>query len=182
MDSEYIRAASERDRTAANWWVDFPPPQPRAARCSRRGCARSMRPMKIHEIMSSNVRSVSPDNTLIEAAGLMRALDVGALPVCEHGHLTGMVTDHDIVLRAVADGCDPEHTSVREALSNGAVFAYADDEVEAAARTMEEHQIRRLPVLNRAKQLVGIVSLGDIAVRSNPAFGGIALKEVSQPQ
>ena len=136
--------------------------------------------MKIHEIMSSHVRCVHPDNTLAEAAGVMRSLDVGAVPICDHDRLSRMLTDRDIVVRAVADGRDPARTTVRDVLSPGIVYVYADEDVEEAAHVMEEKQIRRLPVLNREKRLVGIVSLGDLAVRSHPAFSGEALKEVSQ--
>lgn len=136
--------------------------------------------MKVHEIMTSAPRCVSPDNTLVEAAGAMRQFDVGALPVCDHDRLAGMITDRDIVVRAVADGKDVSRATVRDAMSPGTVWIFADQDVEDAAHLMEEKQLRRLPVLNREKRLVGIVSLGDIAVNSQPAFSGIALKEVSQ--
>ncbi len=131
--------------------------------------------------MSPDVRCVNPDNTLVEAAGLMRAMDVGALPVCDHDHLAGMLTDRDIVVRAVADGKDANATTVADAMSPGIVYIFEDESVEEAAHLMEHRQLRRLPVLDRAKRLVGIVSIGDIAVRSHPAFGGEALKEVSRP-
>src|SRR4051812_2239561 len=114
--------------------------------------------MKVHEIMTAHARCVSPENNLVEAAGVMRELDVGALPVFEDDELAGMITDRDIVLRGVADGRDANTATVRDVMSQGVVFVFADQEVEEAARTMEEKQIRRLPVLNRAKRLVGIVS------------------------
>lgn len=137
------------------------------------------RHMKVYRIMTAHARCVAPDNTLVEAAGLMRELDVGALPVCENERVTGMVTDRDIVLRGVADGRDVNTAPVRDVMSAGVIYVFVDQEVEEAARLMEEKQIRRLPVLNREKRLVGIVSLGDLAVTSNPAFSGVALKEVS---
>jgi CBS domain-containing protein len=137
--------------------------------------------MKVHEIMSSSPRCVRPDNTLVEAAGAMRHYDIGALPVCEGEQLVGMITDRDLVIRALADGRDPNNTEVREVMSAGVVTVFADQDVEAAVQLMEEKQLRRLVVLNREKRLVGILSLGDIAVSSSPAFSGIALKEVSQP-
>jgi CBS domain-containing protein len=136
--------------------------------------------MKMHEIMTAHARCVSPDNTLVEAAGLMRELDVGALPVCENDRLVGILTDRDIVLRGTADGRDPNSTSVREVMSNGVVSVRADQEVEEAVRVMEARQIRRLPVMGRNDRLVGIVSLGDIAISSSPAFSGLALRDVSQ--
>jgi CBS domain-containing protein len=137
--------------------------------------------MKVHEIMTAHARCVAPDNTLVEAAGLMRELDVGALPVCDHDRLAGMLTDRDLVVRAIADGRDPNETTVGDVLSAGVVHVLADQDVEDAARIMEEKQIRRLAVLNRQKRLVGIVSLGDIATSSQPAFSGAALRDVSTP-
>jgi len=138
--------------------------------------------MKVHEIMTAHARCVGPENTLVEAAGLMRELDVGALPVCEEDRLAGMVTDRDITLRGVAGGRDPNTTPIRDVMSQGIVYAFADQEVEEVARIMEERQIRRIPLLNREKRLVGIVSLGDIAISSNPAFSGMALRDVSEPR
>ena len=132
--------------------------------------------------MTAHARCVGPDNTLVEAAGLMRELDVGALPVCEGDRLEGIVTDRDIVLRATADGRDPNSMLVREVMSHSIVHIFADQEVEEAVHLMEDCQVRRLPVLSRAKRLVGIVSLGDIATSSNPAFSGMALRDVSQPR
>jgi CBS domain-containing protein len=137
--------------------------------------------MKVHEIMTAHARCVGPDTTLVEAAGLMRELDVGALPVCDNDRIAGMVTDRDMVLRGTADGRDPNSTSVRDVMSPGVFYVFADQEVEEAAQVMEEKQIRRVPVLNREKRLVGILSLGDIATSSNPAFSGMALRDVSQP-
>jgi CBS domain-containing protein len=137
--------------------------------------------MKVHEIMTGHPRSVSPNTSLVEAAGLMREFDVGALPVCDDGTLAGIVTDRDIVIRGVADSGDPATTAVSEVMSGGVEAVSADDEVEDAVRIMEQRQIRRLPVLDRSKRLVGMVSLGDVATSSNPAFGGIALRDVSEP-
>src|SRR4051812_42527379 len=97
--------------------------------------------MKVHEIMTAHVRCVSPDNNLVEAAGVMRELDVGALPVFEDDRLEGMVTDRDIVLRAVADGRDANSAVIRDVMSQGAIYVFADQEVEEAARTMEEKQV-----------------------------------------
>jgi CBS domain-containing protein len=139
-------------------------------------------PMKVHEIMTAHARCIGPENTLVEAAGLMRELDVGALPVLENGELAGMLTDRDLVVRAIADGRDPNETPVRDAMSPSAMFVLADQEVEEAVRVMQQRQVRRLPVLDRARRLVGIVSLGDIAVASHPAFGGMALRDVSESE
>lgn len=137
--------------------------------------------MKVHEIMTAHARGVSPENTLVEAAGLMRELDVGALPVCEGDRVTGMITDRDITVRAVADGRDPNATPVGEVMTPDATTILADQEVEQAARLMQQREVRRLPVLGRENRLVGIISLGDIAMSSNPAFSGTTLREVSEP-
>lgn len=130
--------------------------------------------------MTAHARCVGPENTLVEAAGLMREMDVGALPVCEEDRLIGMLTDRDIVLRGTADGRDPNATSVRELMSSSVTSVRADQSVEEAVRVMEDRQIRRLPVIGRDGRLVGIVSLGDIAISSNPAFSGMALRDVSE--
>ena len=137
--------------------------------------------MKVHEIMTAHARCVSPDNTLVEAAGLMRELDVGVLPVCEDDKIAGMITDRDMAVRAIASGRDPNETAVRDVMTPGVISVMAEQQVEEAVRIMQENEIRRLPVLNREKRLVGILSLGDIAVSSNPAFSGLTLREVSQP-
>jgi CBS domain-containing protein len=150
------------------------PPMARIAGCDYFGA------MKVHEIMTPHARCVAPENTLVEAAGLMRQLDVGALPVCENDRLAGMVTDRDIVLRGVADGRPSESATVSEVMSQGIIYVFGDQEIEEAARLMEEKQIRRLPVLSREKRMIGILSIGDMAVTANPAFSGMALKEVSQ--
>jgi CBS domain-containing protein len=111
----------------------------------------------------------------------MRDLDVGSLPVCDNDRLAGIVTDRDIAVRGVANGRDPEKTHVREVMTPGIVYVFDDEDTQRAARVMEEHQIRRLPVLNRAKRLVGIISLGDIAVRASAVLSGDALQAVSEP-
>ena len=111
----------------------------------------------------------------------MQQLNVGALPVCEKEQLSGMITDRDIVLRAVALGRNPDSTTVDDAMSLGIIYIHEDQEVEEATRIMERHQIRRLPVLNRDQRLVGIISLGDVAVETESQVSGEVLKEVSSP-
>ena len=135
----------------------------------------------VKEIMTSTVRCVGPDQNLSEAARLMGELDVGALPICDHDRLAGMITDRDIAVRAVGQGRDPKTTKVRDAMTEGIVFIYDDQDVEEASRLFETRKIRRLPVLNRHKRLVGIISLGDLAVNAGAGLGGEALKEVSEP-
>jgi CBS domain-containing protein len=137
--------------------------------------------MKIREIMTPDAQCVGPDETLVDAASLMRQLDVGVLPVCADTKVVGMITDRDITVRAVADARDPGSTKVHEIMSPGTVSVFEDDDVDEAVRVMEEHQVRRAPVFNHEDRLVGIVSLGDIAVDASAALSGEALKRVSQP-
>jgi len=136
--------------------------------------------MKIREIMTRDVRVASPDDTLQLAAQLMEKDDFGALPVGENDRLVGMLSDRDIVIRAVARGLPPAQTKVRDVMSTDIKYVYEDESVEEVARNMSELQVRRLPVVNRDKRLVGIVSLGDLAV-TEPMPAGDALKSISQP-
>jgi CBS domain-containing protein len=120
--------------------------------------------MQVKEMMTRCVECVAPKATLEEAAQKMKTLDVGPLPICEDDRLVGMLTDRDIVLRCVAEGHDPRTMQVREIMTKGIVYCFEDEDVHLAAQVMTENQIRRLVVLNRDKRLVGIVSLGDLAV------------------
>ncbi len=137
--------------------------------------------MKIREIMTPAVQCVRPGDNLVEAAGVMRELDVGVVPVCDNHELVGMLTDRDIAVRAVAEGWDPNRTFVRDIMSPHVVFVYDDDTVDSVVQLMEEHQIRRAPVMTRENKLAGIVSLGDIAVDASPNLSAEALREVSRP-
>jgi CBS domain-containing protein len=137
--------------------------------------------MKIRDVMTPKAQCVPPDTTLEKAARRMRELDVGSLPICDQDRLTGIVTDRDLALRGAAEGLDPLTTTVQAVMSPAIVYIFDDQDVEEAARLMEVKQIRRLPVLNREKRLVGIVSLGDLAVEAGTALSGEALKEISQP-
>jgi CBS domain-containing protein len=139
--------------------------------------------MLLKELMTPNPECIPPDATLQEAARRMRDLDVGPLPVCgDDDRLAGMITDRDIAIRAVAEGKDPTTTTVREAMSEHIVYAFEDQDIEDAARLMEQKKIRRLVVLDRNKRLKGIVSLGDLAVESGDrARACEILHEVSDP-
>jgi CBS domain-containing protein len=135
--------------------------------------------MNVHDVMSRDVKLASPDDTLQNAAQMMEEIDAGVLPVGEGDRLVGMLTDRDITLRAVAKGKAPGECRVREVMSHDIKYIYEDASIEDAARNMGELQLRRLPVLNRNKRLVGIVSLGDLALeKSNDA--GEALKGVAK--
>jgi CBS domain-containing protein len=137
--------------------------------------------MKTREIMTPGARCVGPEETLVEAARVMRDLDVGALPVWADDRVRGMVTDRDITVRAIAESLDPSQTSVREVMSPEISWIYEDQDVEDAAHVMEVRQVRRLPVLDRSKRLVGMVSLGDLASWTDPQLAGGALREISEP-
>jgi len=138
--------------------------------------------MQVRDLMTTDVDLVRPDETIRDAAMKMRSLDVGSIPVCDGERLLGMLTDRDITLRAVAEGLDPSSTRVRDAMTADVVYVFEEQDVDEAARKMEERQIRRLPVLNAQKRLVGILSLGDLAVGTrDPELAGQTLQEVSEP-
>jgi CBS domain-containing protein len=138
--------------------------------------------VKIKDVMSRAVETIRPDQSLQEAAARMKALDVGPMPVTEGNRLVGMLTDRDIVVRAVADGRDARTTHVRDAMTSDVVCCNEDDDVKVAASTMKDHQIRRLVVMDGQKRISGIVSLGDIAVdTSDEKMSGRVLEEVSKP-
>ena len=138
--------------------------------------------MPLNDIMTADPVVLSPEATLTEAARRMRDLDSGVMPVGERDRLVGMLTDRDITVRATAEGKDPNTTPVREAMTPDVVSCFEDDDIGLAARKMEEHQIRRLIVLNRDKRLVGIASLGDIAVHAaNDRLAGEVTEAVSEP-
>ena len=138
--------------------------------------------MRVSDVMSRDVEVVGPDATVREAAQKMKALDVGPLPVCDGVRLLGMVTDRDLTVRAAAEGKDPNATPVRDVMTAGVEYCFADDDVREAAGVMAAKQVRRLPVLDRAKNLVGIVSVGDLATEGGAGRGAAAaaLKGVSE--
>ena len=138
--------------------------------------------MRISEVMTRSPECIAPTATVQEAASRMRTLDVGALPVCDNDRLVGVITDRDIAVRSVAAGHDPRTDPVRETMTPGIVYCFEDQDASEAAKLMSEKQIRRLPVLNRDKRLVGIVSLGDLAVDTrDEKLTGETLKEISEP-
>jgi CBS domain-containing protein len=138
--------------------------------------------MQLRDIMSADVEVIAPEASIREAAEKMKDLDVGPLPVCNGDKLIGMLTDRDIVVRAVALGKDPGTTSVEDAMSPKVVYCFDDDDSTDAAQLMQKHQIRRLPIVNRERKLVGIVSLGDIACQTHDEqLSGETIREVSEP-
>ena len=138
--------------------------------------------MNVNSCMSTEVRLASPHDSIREAARMMKEIDAGILPVGEEDRLVGMITDRDIAVRAVAEGKGPE-THIREVMSREVLYCYDDERLDDVARQMRELQIRRMPVLNREKRLVGIVSIGDLALtgEEGTARAANALSGVSLP-
>ncbi|HEV8342708.1 MAG TPA: CBS domain-containing protein [Candidatus Binatia bacterium] len=136
--------------------------------------------MQLREVMTRKVEVVHPESTLVEAAEKMSDLDVGPMPVCDGDRLVGMITDRDIAVRAIAKGYDPAKTPVKEAMTPEVLYCFEDQKVEEAATVMQQNQIRRLLVLNRSKQLVGIVSLGDLAISTDERLSGETLERISE--
>ena len=134
--------------------------------------------MNVRDIMTNDVVIVAPDDALSHAAQLMASNDFGLLPVGSNGRLVGMLSDRDITVRAVAKGLGPE-SMVGDVMTGDVKYVYDDETIEDAARNMETLQIRRLPVLDRSKKLVGIVSLGDLA-QCEPDDAGEALQGISK--
>lgn len=138
--------------------------------------------MRLAEVMTRHVEVVGAGASLKEAAKKMKQLDVGLIPVCESDELKGTLTDRDIAIRATAEGRDPSKTKVSDIMSEDITYCFEDQEIQEAMSLMEARQIRRLPILNRKKRLVGIVSLGDLAVHAGESEQtGETLKEVSRP-
>lgn len=136
--------------------------------------------MKVREVMTANVDYAAPNSTVVELAGMMKKNDIGSIPICEGQKVIGIVTDRDIVLRAVAEGKNIENRSAKEVMNSKVVTVTPDQDVHEAADLMATYQIRRLPVVEKDK-LIGIVALGDLAIEKihiNEA--GDALSDISQ--
>jgi len=136
--------------------------------------------MKIANVMSRDVQLIKSGDTIRSAAALMKKIDAGLLPVTENDKLVGMITDRDIAIRGVAGGTGPDAT-VRDAMSAEVKYCYEDEDVAHVAENMAELQVRRLPVMNRDKRLVGIVSLADLAIEGSLPKTAKALHGISQP-
>jgi len=135
---------------------------------------------KISEVMTPDVRLANPDQTIRDAAMVMANADVGSLPVGENDRLIGMLTDRDIVLRAVAQGLDTK-TLVRDVMTDKIQYCFEDDDVDHVAKNMADLGVRRLPVLNRDKRLVGIVALSNVAQAGDGKSTKVLLKGVAEP-
>jgi len=137
--------------------------------------------MKINEIMTRNVECVSPSLKISLAAEKMLAEDIGFLPICEHNKVVGTVTDRDITIRSVAQGRDPRLAPVSEIMTSTVFHCYEDDDVETVAKTMEDDAVRRMLIFDRDENLVGVVSLGDIAIaKGESGVAGEALSGIAE--
>jgi CBS domain-containing protein len=136
--------------------------------------------MQVRDAMSGDVRIANPNQTIRDAALLMAKIDAGILPVGENDRLVGMITDRDIAVRAIALGKGPD-TPVREVMTEDVKYCFEEDDVDEVAQNMADIKVRRLPVLNESKRLVGIISLGDLALVDGPDNAGEALCGISEP-
>ena len=137
--------------------------------------------MKIQDVMTADVSYARPDTPILEIARRMREANIGSTPVVDNDRLVGMVTDRDIVVRIVAEDRPMQTATAREAMSAGVLYCFDDESVEDVLEKMGDQQIRRLPVVNRDKRLVGFVSLGDLSLTGKRKAAGEALQEISQP-
>jgi CBS domain-containing protein len=136
--------------------------------------------MKVRDAMTRDVRLVTPEQTIREAARTMAEIDAGSLPVSNNDRLVGMITDRDIAVRAVAEGKSPD-TAVGDIMSQEVLYCFEDEELEEVSRNMGDVKVRRMPVVNRDKRLVGIISLGDLARHEEPAEAGNAMSDIAKP-
>lgn len=137
--------------------------------------------MIVKECMTKQVELGRPDMTLQEVAQKMRDGDYGVLPLGEHDRIVGMITDRDITVRGIAEGKDPKKVEAREIMSTNILYCYEDQTIDEVTQNLGENQIRRVPVLNRQKRLVGILSLGDLAqTNETPQKVEEALNRISQ--
>lgn len=138
--------------------------------------------MQVFEAMTPEVVSVLPDTTIVDAALVMKNLDIGPLPVVDAGRLVGVVTDRDITVRATAEGLDPLTTHVSDVMTREVVACREDDDVRHAAQLMQDVQLRRLLVVDDSGNLTGIVSIGDLALQTgDDKLSGHTLEKVSEP-
>jgi CBS domain-containing protein len=136
--------------------------------------------MQVRDVMTHDVRLVRPSETIQQAARMMAEIDAGLLPVTDDDRLIGMITDRDIAVRAVAEGLGPD-TPVSKVMTADVKYCFEDGDVDEVVENMGDIQVRRLPVVNRDKRLVGIVSLGDIACAQDSPSIGRALSGISEP-
>lgn len=135
--------------------------------------------MKVKDAMHSGVTWVGPDTKITDIARMMRDEDIGSVPIGENDRLVGMVTDRDIAIKALADGRDAASMTARDVMSGPILFCRADQELDDAVEYMESKKVRRLPVIDENKRMVGILSLGDVAAAGGPELSGEMAQAVS---
>jgi CBS domain-containing protein len=141
-----------------------------------------LRSQQIKDVMTHDVVTLAPTSKVTQAAEAMKSLNVGAIPICDGGRLLGMVTDRDLVVRVIAEHRNPETETINNIMTTDVDYCYEDQTVEEAAHVMEDRQVRRMPIVNHDKELVGIVSLGDVAVKgADKSTTADALEQISQP-
>jgi CBS domain-containing protein len=145
-----------------------------------RALPKGAKAMKVKEAMSTDVQLIDPDQTIRQAAQMMIEIDAGVLPVAENDRLVGMITDRDIAVRAVALGKSSD-TKVREIMSGEVLYCFDDEELTHISRNMSDMKVRRLPVVNRDKRLVGLISFSDVARHEQPTTVGRLAAKVSEP-
>jgi len=133
---------------------------------------------KIYEIMTQDVQVLSLNNSIQEAAKRMKALDIGILPICDSGKLRGVITDRDITTRVAALGLHPKDIVVGDIMTSPVIYCYENEDIEDVARLMETKSIRRVVVLDQNKNLVGIMSIGDIAMKSREDIAGEIMEKI----
>ena len=136
---------------------------------------------KIGDVMTTRPRCVSPDTPISQVAELMESEDIGSVPVLDGEQLAGMITDRDIVIRAIAQGKDPRGMPVREVSTRDVVTVSPDHDLSDALQLMAQHQVRRLPVVDEDNRLVGIVSQADVALEAKEKAVGEMVEEISKP-
>jgi CBS domain-containing protein len=135
--------------------------------------------MKVREIMTTNVECIAPETDLVDVAQMMKTLDVGFLGVCHGDRLIGTVTDRDVVIRGIAGGRNPETCTAQEVMTPDVFWCFEDDDIEDVAEKMRAKEVRRILILNQAKRLVGVVSIGDIA-KVEEKESGRTLKDITE--
>lgn len=137
--------------------------------------------MNVEQAMHKGASCVSPDAPVAEVARLMKKDDIGAVPVCENDHLVGMITDRDMALRLLSNGADPKSQTARDVMTKGIIYCRSDQSIEDAIHLMEDKKVRRLPVINDKKRLVGMLSLSDISHHAGRELSGELVQAVAMP-
>jgi CBS domain-containing protein len=135
--------------------------------------------MKVSDVMHASATWVTPATPVVDIARMMRDQDIGAVPVGDNDRLVGMVTDRDITCRGLANGRKLTELKAKDVMTKGIIYCHDEDDIETAAQKMERERVRRLPVINSQKRMVGMLSIGDLSARATPALSGEVIKAVS---